>query len=42
MVKREGFARYIETVRTTHARKRNLMRLLSRTNWGQVGSIANR
>jgi tetratricopeptide (TPR) repeat protein len=33
MGRERDFARYLESVRATHTRKRNFMRLLSRANW---------
>jgi uncharacterized Zn finger protein len=33
MGRQQDFARYVESVRATHTRKRNFMRLLSRANW---------
>jgi hypothetical protein len=32
------FAAYLESVRVTHARKRNFVRLLSRANWTQAAT----
>jgi uncharacterized Zn finger protein len=37
----QDFTRYLESIRATHARKRNFMRLLSRANWGHAGGAAN-